>query len=340
MADGGDGTVAAAVSAGYKERTVEVSGPTGLAVAASFAFDPGTGNAVVEMAQASGLGLLPSGVLNPLATTSFGTGELVRAALDAGAHRIILGVGGSACTDGGAGFLQALGALLRTKDGAHLGPGGGMLHRLAMVDLTTLDPRLEDCELILASDVDNPLLGPDGASHVYGPQKGATQEEMIMLEDGLAHFARMLCHAADAPLVRTGEPGAGAAGGVGFAAMTALGATMQPGVQVMLQIMGFHEILTSLSSGDLVITGEGSLDAQTLRGKVVAGVSAAANVKGVPVVAVCGQQSLTEQEQSSLGIRKIHALTDFSPDMRACFAQAAVLLEKAGKEAIKDWIIT
>jgi len=338
MADGGDGTTAAALSAGYEERTVEVTGPTGLPLQASFAFDAATGTAVVEMARASGLELLPGGVLDPLGATSYGTGQLVLAALDTGARKIILGVGGSACTDGGSGFLQALGAVLLDKDGNALARGGGALRTLAEVDLNTLDPRLAGCELVLASDVDNPLLGLKGAAHVYGPQKGAGAADQRMLEDGLVHFAFAVCEATGEPFARTKEPGTGAAGGTGFAALVVLAAAMRPGVEVLMQITGFHKALASLTSTDLIITGEGSLDAQTLHGKVVAGVGAEARDRGVPVVAVCGQQSLNEHEQAGIGIRKVYPLTDFSPDLHTCFTQAAALLTVAGKEAATDWI--
>ncbi|MGW4205739.1 glycerate kinase, partial [Streptomyces sp. NPDC004726] len=198
VADGGDGTVAAAVAAGFDRREVRVTGPLGEPVTAAYALRDGT--AVVEMAEASGLRLLPDGVFAPLTATTYGTGELLRAALDAGAGTIVLGVGGSATTDGGAGMLAALGARFLDADGEPLGPGGGRLRELARADLSGLDPRFGAAELVLAGDVDNPLTGPKGAAAVYGPQKGATPAEVTALDAGLAHYASVLGPGlADAP---------------------------------------------------------------------------------------------------------------------------------------------
>lgn len=319
VADGGEGTLDAAVAAGYTRRPVTVSGPTGRPVAAAFALRDGT--AVVELAAASGLALLPDGP-DPLRASSRGTGELVRAALDAGATRIVLGVGGSAGTDGGAGLLAALGARLRDAAGADLADGGGALPWLADVDLTGLDPRLAHTEVVLASDVDNPLLGPSGAAAVYGPQKGADLDAVALLDAGLARWARLLDPAA------AGQAGAGAAGGVGFAALAALGARRRSGIAVVLDLVGFA---AHLDGAALVVTGEGAIDEQTLHGKAPAGVAAAARAGGVPVVAVCGRCDLTPERLALAGIRAVFPLSRREPDPVRCMTGAGDLLREIGR---------
>ncbi|MGP4033714.1 glycerate kinase [Pseudarthrobacter sp. 1C304] len=338
MADGGDGTAAAATSAGYDEITVRVSGPTGVPVPAMFALDRTSGTAVVEMSQASGLERLPGLVLAPMTASSYGTGELVLAALDGGAKTILLAVGGSACTDGGAGFLQALGASLRSADGTELPPGGSALSGLADLDLSSLDPRLAGCNFILASDVDNVLLGPDGAAAVYGPQKGATAADVAQLEAGLARFAGILDRTPGV-VPNTGlRPGAGAAGGLGYAAMAVLAADQRAGVEVVMSIAGFHEALKGLTARDLVITGEGSLDAQTLSGKAAAGVALAARAAGIPAIAVCGQRKLTPGQLADIGITQAYALTETRPDVRVCIEEAATILQSTTTRIAKDWL--
>ncbi|MGW4601102.1 glycerate kinase [Streptomyces sp. NPDC004457] len=280
VADGGDGTVDAAVAAGFERREVRVAGPLGEEVTAAFALRGGT--AVVEMAEASGLQRLPAGVFAPLTASTYGSGELLRAALDAGARTIVFGVGGSATTDGGAGMLSALGARFLTEGGEPVPPGGGGLAGLARADLSGLDPRLSSVELVLASDVDNPLTGPKGAPAVYGPQKGASPDDVETLDAALTHFAKVL-EAETGPRAAeyAAAPGAGAAGGIGYGALL-LGARFRPGIEVMLDVLGFAPALERAS---LVITGEGSLDEQTLHGKAPAGVAAAARAAGKEVVA-------------------------------------------------------
>lgn len=218
VADGGDGTVAAAVAAGFERREVRVAGPLGDEVTAAFALRDGT--AVVEMAEASGLQRLPAGVFAPLTASTYGSGELLRAALDAGARTIVFGVGGSATTDGGAGMLSALGARFLDPHGEPVPPGGGGLAELATADLSGLDPRLTEIELVLASDVDNPLTGPKGAPAVYGPQKGASPDDVAGLDAALAHFAKVLERSAGPQAAEyAAAPGAGAAGGIGYGAL-------------------------------------------------------------------------------------------------------------------------
>lgn len=327
VADGGDGTVAAAVAAGFERREARVTGPRGETVTAAYALRDTT--AVVEMAEASGLQHLPAGVFAPLTATTYGSGELLAAALDAGARTIVFGVGGSATTDGGAGMLAALGARFLDADGKPVGPGGGGLAELAEADLSGLDPRLADVDLILASDVDNPLTGPKGAPEVYGRQKGATEDDIATLEAALAHYASILGpdHAK--------LPGAGAAGGIGYGAMVALGARFRPGIEVMLDVLGFA---SALARATLVITGEGSLDEQTLHGKAPAGVAAAARAAGLEVVAVCGRLALPPEALGRAGIRRAYALTELEPDPAVCMAQAGPLLERVAEGIARDFL--
>lgn len=324
VADGGDGTVDAAVAGGFERRTLRVTGPLGEPVEAAYALREDT--AVVEMAEASGLRHLPPGVFAPLTATTYGTGELLRAALDAGARTLVLGVGGSATTDGGAGMLSALGARLLDAEGVPVAPGGAALAALATADLSTLDPRLAAAEIVLASDVDNPLRGPKGAAAVYGPQKGASAEEVALLDGALGQYAAVLGAAlGGAALAAVDAPGAGAAGGIGYGALVGLGASFRPGIDVFLDVLGFA---AALERADLVITGEGSLDAQTLHGKAPVGVAAAAGARGVPVVAVCGRLALSPAELAGAGISRAYALAELEPDPARSMAQAGPLLER------------
>jgi glycerate kinase len=330
VADGGDGTVDAAVAAGFARRETTVAGPLGDPVRAAFALLDDT--AVVEMAEASGLRHLPGGRQAPLDAGTYGTGELIRAALDAGARTIVLGVGGSASTDGGAGMLAALGARFLDADGRDLPGGGGALERLATADLTGLDPRLSDggVQIVLASDVDNPLLGEHGAAEVYGPQKGASPEDVVRLEAGLENLLRTLIQSIGPDAAYAARaPGAGAAGGVGFGALAVLGAQRRSGIEVLLDVLGFDK---ALRDATLVVTGEGSLDAQTLHGKAPAGVALAAQRLGIPVAAVCGRLRLTERQLRDAGIVAAYVLLDLEPDRARCMAKPGPLLERLGAQ--------
>ncbi len=333
VADGGDGTVAAAVAAGFQRREVRVAGPLGDEVTAAFALREGT--AVVEMAEASGLQRLPAGVFAPLTASTYGSGELLRAALDAGARTIVFGVGGSATTDGGAGMLSALGARFLDAAGEPVPPGGGGLAELATADLSGLDPRLAEIELVLASDVDNPLTGPKGAPAVYGPQKGASPEDVAALDSALAHFAKVLQGPAGPKATEyAASPGAGAAGGIGYGALL-LGARFRPGIEVMLDVLGFAP---ALDRADLVITGEGSLDEQTLHGKAPAGVATAARAADKDVVAVCGRLALPPQTLGRAGFRRAYPLTDAEPDVAKCIAEAGPILERVAERIARDFL--
>ncbi len=335
VADGGDGTVAAALAAGFARHEARVTGPTGTPVTATFALSA-DGTAVVEMAEASGLQHLPEGVFAPLTATTYGTGELLLAALDAGARNIVFGVGGSATNDGGAGMLAALGARFLDRAGEPVAPGGGPLAGLATADLSGLDPRLAATEIVLASDVDNPLTGPKGAPAVYGPQKGASEADVATLDAALAHYAKVL-EAAVGPKAAeyAVAPGAGAAGGIGYGALVGLGAQFRPGIDVMLDVLGFGP---ALERATFVITGEGSLDEQTLHGKAPAGVAAAARARGLTVVAVCGRLLLPPSALLQAGIERAYPLTALEPDPARCMALAGPLLEQAAESLARDFL--
>ncbi|MFE9428813.1 glycerate kinase [Kitasatospora sp. NPDC006697] len=324
VADGGEGTVEAFRAAGYRTVPVPVSGPTGEPVTAELAV---LGDrAVVELAQASGLHLLPQDRPAPLTAATDGTGQLLRAALDLGCREVVLAVGGSATTDGGSGLLRALGARLLDARGEDLPPGGAALAELAEADLSGLDPRLRDTRLVLASDVDNPLLGPDGAAQVFGPQKGADSDQIALLETGLGRFARVLAQQTGTDL--SGLPGAGAAGGAGFAVLL-LGARRQSGVEVLLTELGLDE---ELDRAALVVVGEGCLDAQSLRGKAPVGVAARARRAGVPVVAVAGRVEVAPAELAAHGIESAHSLTERAGSPRTAMAETRRLLHETGAE--------
>ena len=334
VADGGEGTLDAAVGSGFTRRSTTVTGPMGQPIKAEFAIRGE--EAVIEMAAASGLAVLPGfgdgsapNTETARSSTSLGTGELIRAALDLGCRHIILGVGGSANTDGGAGVLQGLGAVLLDADGNELPGGGAALARLDRIDLSNLDVRLEVTEFVLASDVDNPLLGRTGAAAIFGPQKGATPDDVATLDAALAHFVQILAselglEARDAAQA----PGAGAAGGVGYIAIAALGAARRPGIDVVLE---FTELEQRLAGADLVITGEGSLDEQSLLGKTPMGVARAAARSGIPVIAVCGRSTLSPEQLSESGFESVHALTGLEANVEKCIAEAGPLLEELGK---------
>ncbi|MFD0399873.1 glycerate kinase [Kitasatospora sp. NPDC127121] len=324
VADGGEGTLAAALAAGFTRVPAKVAGPTGLPVGAALAVREDT--AVVELAQSSGLARLPGGRTAPLAAGSYGVGQLIGRAVALGAKRIVLGLGGSACTDGGAGMVQALGARLLDVEGAELPPGGAALRRLDRIEPGPLADVLAGVEIVVACDVDNPLLGPRGATAVYGPQKGADGDDLVILEEGLTRFADQVALATGRDV--RDAPGAGAAGGVGFAALALLGATMRPGIELLLELLGFDE---AVRGARLVVTGEGCLDAQTLHGKAPAGVAAAAARAGVRVAAVAGRLELSEPEWRAAGFTAAIALTDLAERPGDSMTKAGELAEVAGE---------
>ncbi len=331
VADGGDGTVDAALFADFEPVVVDAVGPTGRPVRAVYAVRDGL--AIVELAEVVGLDRLPDGQLDPLGSSTYGLGLVVRAALDRGVDTVVLAVGGSASTDGGAGLLQALGARLVDADGVELPAGGGSLGALSEVDLSGLHPRVAATEFVVASDVDNPLLGRRGAAEVFGPQKGASPAQIRLLEAGLEQWALLLSRATGTDA--GGEAGAGAAGGTAFAALSVLGARLESGIDLVLDLVGFP---AASSGADLIVTGEGSLDEQSLAGKAPMGVSAAAASVGVPVVAVAGRCLLSAERLAAAGISAAYPLSDLEPDVQRSMANAAPLLVVVGERIAKEWL--
>ena len=331
VADGGDGTLDAFVSAGFERHPVTVSGPRGEPVSTAYARRGDV--AVVELADASGLGRLGAG-LAPLGASTRGTGEAIRLAVEAGCREVVVGLGGSASTDGGAGLVTALGARILDTDGRPVPSGGAGLLEAARLDLGSLPDLLDGVAVTLASDVDNPLLGPDGAAAVYGPQKGASPADVELLEAALTRWADLVADATGRDL--RDAPGAGAAGGTGFGAMALLGAQVRSGAATVLELVGFAD---ALPGADLVVTGEGSLDEQSLRGKAPFAVLAGARATGVPTVVVCGRCTLAPDQVSGAGITRLWALTDREPDPARCMSRAGTLLEEVGEE-IARWLHT
>ncbi len=286
VADGGEGTVDAMVAAtGGRKISVSVTGPTGKPVMAEWGLiDPQT--AVIEMAAASGLERISAVERNLLITTTYGTGEMIRAALDLGVKQFIIGIGGSATNDGGAGMLQALGYRLLDQHGRDIPRGGAGLSDLATIDISSADPRLQDCQFKVACDVTNPLTGPMGAAQIFGPQKGADEAMVALLDENLKHYARIVTQelGTDVEFVS----GAGAAGGMGAALLAFMKAELHSGIDIVLAALGLESII---AEADLVITGEGRLDSQTINGKVPVGVARLAKRHGKPVIAIAGSLS-------------------------------------------------
>jgi glycerate kinase len=330
IADGGEGTVEAAdAAAGGRYRDVEVTGPLGERRTARLGILSG-GRAVIEMAAASGLPLVPEDRRNPLVTTTYGTGELIKAALDAGSRELLIGIGGSATNDGGMGMAQALGASFRDASGRELGFGGGELERLADLDVSRLDPRLSETSVVVACDVDNPLCGERGASAVYGPQKGATPEMIRRLDAGLRLFAEVIRGKLGKDVLDA--PGSGAAGGLGAGLMVFAGGRLTAGIDAILDIVRFEEIL---SGADLVITGEGRLDAQTAYGKVPVGVARRVKPHAVPVVAVAGDIGQGARAVYDMGIRAVVSTVDRAMPLAEALAESTRALEDAGERVMR-----
>ena len=284
MADGGEGTVQSLVDAtGGQLLTESVTDPLGGRVEANYGILGDGVTAVIEMAAASGLPLVPIGKRNPMLTTTYGTGELIKAALERGCRKFIIGIGGSATTDGGAGVAQALGVKLLDASGKDISFGGIGLSNLAKIDISTIDERIAKTETVVACDVDNPLTGPRGAAYVYSPQKGATPEQVELLDKYLGHFADIVKRDLGKDVKET--PGAGAAGGLGAGLMAFLNAELELGIDIVIEASNLRE---RMKGADLVVTGEGQLDEQTAYGKTPTGVSKVAEEMGIPVLAIAG----------------------------------------------------
>ena len=331
MADGGEGTMQALVDAiGGEMIPVEVTDPLGGRVIAHFGLLSDKVTGVIEMAAASGLNLVPPQKLNPLLTTTYGTGELILAALERGCRKLIVGIGGSATNDGGAGMAQALGAKLLDTKGVPLAFGGAALADLEHIDVTTIDPRLADCDIILACDVTNPLCGPQGASAVYGPQKGATKEMVVKLDAALAHYAEVIER--DLGIDVRDVPGAGAAGGLGAGLIAFLKARVLPGVDVVIQATGLIE---HLKEATLVFTGEGRLDSQTACGKVPVGVARKAKAFGLPVIAIAGEIANGYQAVYQQGIDAVFSIAPGPISFSQSTEMAEKLITDVAERAIR-----
>jgi glycerate 2-kinase len=331
VADGGEGTTRALVDAtGGRLVEREVTGPLGEKVRASFGLLGDGQGAVIEMASSSGLPLVPPDRRDPRITTTCGVGELILAALDEGCTRCIIGLGGSATNDGGAGMVQALGARLLDGQGNELPPGGAALAKLARIECAHMDARLHNCVFEAACDVINPLCGPAGASAVYGPQKGATAEMVRELDAALAHYAQIIEQ--DLGQAVRDRPGAGAAGGLGAGLLAFLRATLRPGARIVLEAVCLEE---QMRGANLVITAEGRLDSQTVYGKSVGAVAALAKKYGLPVLAIAGGLGENYQEVYKLGIDGITVLPSGPMDLAFAMEQATRLTSQATERALR-----
>lgn len=332
MADGGEGTVEAILAATDGQwRVTTVRGALGESREARWGWLEGT-SAVIEMAEAAGLGHFDLAQRDVLKACSYGVGQLISAALDEGATRIILGLGGSSTNDGGSGMMVALGARLLDDTGANLPAGGAALANLHSVDLTDVDARLATVRIEVACDVDNPLCGPHGASHIFGPQKGASPADVEQLDDALTRLA-------DVMSAQTGQDyrdtaGSGAAGGLGWAAHAFLGAQFRPGVELVAEVSGLAQAVIGAT---LVFTGEGRMDAQTLHGKTPVGVSRVAQAAGVPVVALVGSLGEDYQATYPAGITAAFSLTPGPTTLQQACATAATQLSARACDIMRLW---
>lgn len=331
MADGGEGTARALVDAtGGSMRAVPVHDPLGRPVEGHFGLLADGTTAVVETAEASGLALLEAKERNPLIASSYGTGELMLAAVRSGAKRIIVGLGGSATNDAGAGLLQALGVRLLDKNGNDLAHGGAALANLTTIDISTMDPALKNVAITAACDVTNPLTGPTGASAVFGPQKGASKDDVATLDVALAHFAQVI----DSQLgVAVNDvPGAGAAGGIGAALKGFLNAEFRPGIAIVIEQSGLD---AAAQWADVVFTGEGSIDFQTKFGKTPAGVAETAKRHGKPVIAVAGHIGTGIDELHEVGIDAVFGIAPGAASLSELLADAAANVTRTTEQIVR-----
>ena len=334
LADGGEGSLDALIAAtGAERRQLNVQDALGRPRQAAWGWLSDQRTAFIELAEASGLQHLAADERNALHTSTFGVGELLLTALDQGAEKALLLLGGSATNDGGAGMLQALGARFLDQHGEPLPPGGAALNQLASLELDGLDPRLAKFSLEAAVDVDNPLLGERGASAVFGPQKGASPEEVEQLDRALGHFADISTHALSDDYRML--PGAGAAGGMGFAAKAFLNATLKPGIEMIMQQAGMASLL---ARADLVITGEGRLDGQSLSGKTPIGVSRAAKRLHKPVIVLAGSLGDGWQACFDEGVTAAFALADGPMTLADALPRTAKLLEARCESLLRLWV--
>jgi glycerate kinase len=332
IADGGEGTVQAMLqAAGGRLVPLRVTGPMGDPVDAFYGVLKGGSTAVIEMAAASGLHLVPPDRLNPLAATTYGTGELILAAVRGGCRKLIIGLGGSATNDGGLGAAQALGVRFRAKDGSPIGFGGAALSRIDDIDTSGLDPLLAGCEIVAACDVTNPMCGPSGASSVFGPQKGASPAMVHTLDQGLLHFSRLIREQTGKDI--TELPGAGAAGGLGGGLIAFLSATLMPGTDVVFETVGMERLI---AQSDIVFTGEGRTDSQTLMGKAPYRVAALARQLGKPVVCLSGGIAQGAQQLYEHGVNVVTGAVQAPMTLQEAVGRSPELVRQAASAVARS----
>lgn len=331
MADGGEGTVRSLVdSTGGAMISVRVKNPLMKEVEAFYGILGDGSTGVIEMAAASGLPLLSEEERNPMETTTYGTGELIRNALDMGCKKIIIGIGGSATNDGGAGMIRALGGRLLDRNGNDVKHGGGSLDKIDAIDISSVDERIKDCKIVVACDVDNPMTGQRGASYVFGPQKGADPEMVKILDKNLEHYSEAVFNATGVQI--RDYPGAGAAGGLGGGLMAFLGAELKRGVDIVIEATGLEE---KISDADLVITGEGMIDYQTQYGKTPYGVAQIAKKHNIPVVAIVGSVGHNAEVLYELGFNGIFSIINRPMTLGDAVSECAELLEKTSESLMR-----
>lgn len=334
MADGGEGTVQSLIDAsGGKIIELSVHDPLFRQIKSFYGIMGDGVTAVIEMAAASGLPLLTPEERNPLKTTTYGTGELIKDALNRGCRKFIIGLGGSATNDGGCGMAQALGVKFLDENANEIGPGGGDLAKINSIDISGLDERIKYAEFLAACDVDNPLCGEKGASAVYGPQKGASENDVITLDNGLLHFAQVVKQKLNLDIKDV--PGAGAAGGLGAGVMIFLNAQLRRGIDIVIQTTNLAD---KMKDASLVITGEGRIDFQTAFGKTPFGVAQIAKEKNTPVIAIAGSLGEGYQTLYDKGFDEIYSIMDESMSLKYAIENAAELLENAAENVVRNWI--
>ena len=330
IADGGEGTVEALVAgAGGRIYTADVKGPMGEDCKAEYAILT-NGTAALEMAASSGLPMVAQGKRNPLVATTYGVGQMIIAAIERGATDIVIGLGGSATNDGGIGMAQALGVSFKDANGNELGFGGGPIAKLASIDVSGLDERIKNVKITIASDVNNPLCGPKGASAIFGPQKGADPEMVKLLDKNLAHYAEIVKQQLGIDQINT--PGAGAAGGLGFGLLVFCGARLNSGIETMLDAVRFEE---KLENCDIVVTGEGKIDGQSAFGKVPVGVAGRARRLGIPVLAIVGDIGDGAEAVYDFGIDSIMSTVNRAMPLSEAIARGGELLEEGAERAMR-----
>lgn len=336
VADGGEGTVQSLVDATQGEILhLQVTGPLTESVDAFYGLlGDGSHTAVIEMAAASGLHHVPEHLRDPKLTSSYGTGELIKAALDHGATKIIIGLGGSATNDGGIGMLSVLGVVFLDKDNQNIVANGAGLQHIKSINIDRLDARLVSCEILVACDVDNPLCGHHGASHVFGPQKGATPEDIQLLDDALKHYGDCIKQQFNIDVLN--QAGAGAAGGMGAALMAFTNATLKPGIDLVLEAV---QLNSYMDKTDLVITGEGRIDNQTIYGKTPMGVAKIAKQFDIPVIGIAGSLGKDHQAVYECGIDAVFAAIPGAMTLQQAFTDANYNVENVAENIAKLWSV-